>query len=87
MRVTFLLSLFREDIVRALFWTLVHSLWQGLALAILTGLVILFTRRSAPVLRYTMLLGLLCLFIAGVGITFCLALKGSALPSSAGQVQ
>jgi len=74
MRVSFLFSLFREDIVRALFWTLVHSLWQGLALAILTGLVILLTRRSAPVWRYNILLSLLCLFIAGAGTTFFLEL-------------
>jgi len=72
MQVSFLLSLFREDIVRALLWTLVHSLWQGLALAILTGLVILFTRRTTPVWRYNILLGLLCLFIAGAGATFFL---------------
>ncbi|HEY4208646.1 MAG TPA: M56 family metallopeptidase, partial [Puia sp.] len=78
MRVTFLLSLFREDIVRALVWTLVHSLWQGLALAVLTGLVILFTRRSSPVWRYNILVGVLCLFIAGAGTTFFLLLGAPA---------
>jgi bla regulator protein BlaR1 len=85
MRVNFILLLFREDIVRALFWTLVHSLWQGLALAMLTGLVILLTRRSNPVLRYNMLLGLFCLFLAAAGTTFYLQLRGaeSALKSPA----
>ncbi|HEY8971228.1 MAG TPA: M56 family metallopeptidase, partial [Puia sp.] len=83
MRVSFLFSLFREDIVRALFWTLVHSLWQGLALAILTGLVILFTRRSAPVWRYNILLGVLCLFIAGAGTTFFLELRVPVAASDA----
>lgn len=83
MRVSFLFSLFREDIVRALFWTLVHSLWQGLALAILTGLVILFTRRSAPAWRYNILLILLCLFIAGAGTTFLLELRTPVVPSVA----
>lgn len=83
MRVSFLFSLFREDIVRALFWTLVHSLWQGLVLAILTGLVILFTRRSAPVWRYNILLGVLCLFIAGAGITFFLELRVPVAASDA----
>jgi len=76
MRVTLILSLFREDIIRALFWTLVHSLWQGLALAMFTGLVILLTRRSTPVLRYNILLGLFSLFIAGAGTTFFLQLRG-----------
>jgi len=83
MRASFLLSLFREDIVRALFWTLVHSLWQGLVLAILTGLVILFTRRSAPAWRYNILFFLLCLFIAGAGVTFFLELR-TPVTSSAG---
>jgi len=86
MRVTFILSLFREDIVRALFWTLVHSLWQGLALAMLTGLVILLTRRSAPVLRYNILLGLFCLFMAAAGTTFILQLRGAG-SEGAGPVQ
>ncbi|MBN9380619.1 MAG: M48 family metalloprotease [Chitinophagaceae bacterium] len=76
MRTTFILSLFREDIVRALFWTLVHSLWQGMALAILTGLVILLTRRSVPALRYNILLGLFCLSLAAAGVTFFLQLRG-----------
>ena len=81
MRATFILSLFREDIVRALFWTLIHSLWQGMALAILTGLVILFTRRSAPALRYNILLGLFCLSLAAAGITFFVQLCGAGVVS------
>jgi len=81
MRVTFILSLLREDIVRALFWTLVHSLWQGLALAILTGLVILLTRRSSPALRYNVLTGAFCIFLVGAGITFFLQLRGGGISS------
>ena len=77
MRATFILSLFREDIVRALFWTLIHSLWQGMALAILTGLVILFTRKSVPALRYNVLLGLFCLSLAAAGVTFFLQVRGA----------
>jgi beta-lactamase regulating signal transducer with metallopeptidase domain len=77
MRVTFILSLFREDIIRAFFWTLVHSLWQGLALAMFTGLVILLTRRSTPVLRYNILLGSFCLFMVGAGTTFFLQLRAA----------
>src|SRR5690349_2646394 len=83
MRVSFLFSLFREDIVRALFRTLVHSFWQVLALAILTGLVILLTRRSAPAWRYNILLSLLYLFIAAAGTTFFLELRVSVAASDA----
>lgn len=83
MRTTFILSLFREDIVRALFWTLIHSLWQGMALAILTGLVILITRRSVPALRYNILLGLFCLSLTAAGVTFFLQLRGAGIGSEA----
>jgi beta-lactamase regulating signal transducer with metallopeptidase domain len=79
MRVSFLISLFREDIVRALLWTLVHSLWQGLALAILTGLAILFTRRAASVWRYHIFLGLMGLFITAAILTFLLELRSSVV--------
>jgi len=67
-------QLFSEAVVRAFCWTLVHSFWQGLLLAILAGLLILLTRRSAPVLRYNLLAALFLLFLAGAGVTFALEL-------------
>ena len=51
-------------------WTLVHSLWQGLLLVILTGLVMLFTRSSRPVFRYRLLSALMLLFATVAAITF-----------------
>lgn len=59
-----------ERIIQALCWTLVHSLWQGLLLAIVTGVVILSTRRSAPSLRYGLFSALFFLFILGTCFTF-----------------
>lgn len=51
-------------------WTLVHSLWQGLILTVLAGLVLLLTRRSTAALRYAVLCTLFFLFLGGVCLTF-----------------
>ena len=54
----------------AICWTLVHSIWQGLLLALLTGIVLAATRTTRPALRYRLLSGLLVLFLATTGYTF-----------------
>jgi bla regulator protein BlaR1 len=51
-------------------WTLVHSLWQGLLLVILTGLVMVSTRMSRPVVRYRLLSVLMVLFVTAAAMTF-----------------
>jgi bla regulator protein blaR1 len=56
--------------VMAACWTLVHSLWQGLVLVILTGLVMVSTRRSRPVVRYRLLSALMVFFVAAAAMTF-----------------
>src|ERR1700722_18823392 len=59
-----------ETIIRALCWTLLHSLWQGLILAIVAGAVMLLTKRAPSSTRYG-LLGLLVIsFLAVSGYTF-----------------
>jgi len=55
-------QLLPENIAQALCRTLLHSLWQGLILAMLTGLIMLFTRRSSAAKRYRWLVGMLYLF-------------------------
>ncbi len=60
----------QDDIIQALGWTLVHSLWQGMLLAVMAGLIILLTRKSGAGLRYTLLVSLFCLFIGAAGFTF-----------------
>lgn len=59
-----------ETILKAISWTLLHSLWQGLILAIFAGLVILFTKKAKANLRYSILAGLFLAFMMGVGFTF-----------------
>jgi beta-lactamase regulating signal transducer with metallopeptidase domain len=59
-----------NDFTRAFSWTLIHSLWQGLAAAIVAGVIIFCTKRSTAALRYNMLSGVFVLFIATACITF-----------------
>jgi len=75
-----------QMVLKAVAWTLVHSLWEGIVLALLAGLVILFTKKSAVAasLRYNLLSGLFLLFIAGIGITFSYQLKNEYLGSGRG---
>lgn len=58
-----------EHLLKAISWTLIHSLWQGLVLSVLAGLVILFTRKSASVIRYNLLCLLFFGFIISAGLT------------------
>jgi bla regulator protein BlaR1 len=72
---TNLQQLLPENIAQALCRTLIHSLWQGLIMAILTGLVILFTRKSSAAKRYRWLVGILCLFTISFLFTLVTALN------------
>jgi len=58
--------------IDAICWTLIHSLWIGMIIALLCGLVILCTRRSAAVLRYRLLCSLLMVFVCAIGVTYYL---------------
>ena len=44
--------------IQAICWVLVHSLWQGVVLALAGGGVILGTKRKAAAVRYRLLCGL-----------------------------
>ncbi len=59
---------FSQEIVKAIGNTLFHSLWQGLILAALTGLIIMLTRSQKPTLRYNLLLiAMIGFFASSVG--------------------
>ncbi|WP_181248443.1 M56 family metallopeptidase [Flavobacterium magnum] len=64
------MTLLHDDMVKAVGWTLIHSIWQGMFLAVLAGIVILFTKKAAAVLRYNILSLLFVAFIATVAVTF-----------------
>jgi beta-lactamase regulating signal transducer with metallopeptidase domain len=63
-------SLITDQFISALCNTLVHSLWQGILLAAVTGLIIIFTRKASAAMRYNLLITALVLFSVGVGVTF-----------------
>jgi len=77
MHLVFLQQLFSDEIMRAICWTLIHSLWQGLLLAIVCGIVITVTRKSSPSLRYNLLSVLFFLFMLVAGFTFNRELKAA----------
>ncbi len=64
------MHVFNREIVQALCWTLVHSLWQGLLLAIAGGVVMIGTKKSASALRYILLASLFFAFIITACFTF-----------------
>ena len=56
--------------VQAFCWTLIHSLWLGLILTILTGGIMVLTKKSRSSFRYNLLLTLLVFFLAVCITTF-----------------
>ena len=70
MKLLFLEGFWTNEITRALSWTLLHSLWQGLALAVIAGIVILATRKSKAIVRYNLFTSIFFLFILSTSITF-----------------
>ncbi|SEM62225.1 Signal transducer regulating beta-lactamase production, contains metallopeptidase domain [Chitinophaga rupis] len=59
-----------NDMVRAIGWTLIHSLWQGLILAVVAGILILFTRKAKPALRYNIFTVLFFVLVGSAVGTF-----------------
>jgi bla regulator protein blaR1 len=69
------LKIFPANLVDAIGSTLIHSLWQGVLLAVITGFIIVFTRKSSPAARYNLLIAALILFALGVAVTFIAVFK------------
>ena len=60
-----------ENFNTALGQTLIHSLWQGVILAGITGLIIILTRNTKAANRYLLMVGNLLLFAIVCIVTFC----------------
>jgi len=56
-------------LIQAICDTLLQSLWLGLVLSVVTGLTIIFTRKSSARLRYRLLTGYLLMFTLATGLT------------------
>lgn len=82
-------NLWTTEIPRALCLTFLHSLWQGLLLALLAAFMLLLSPKAKPRLRYNMLALLFAGFVALVAGTFILSFRhtgpiGFASPERAG---
>jgi bla regulator protein BlaR1 len=58
------------ELQTAIYTTLLHSLWMGLILALLTSLIIVSTRKQSAALRYNLLAGTLMLFVFSICFVF-----------------
>ncbi|KQM69366.1 hypothetical protein ASE74_05025 [Pedobacter sp. Leaf216] len=65
-----LIKLLPENWLHALGTTLFHSLWLGVILSLIAGLVMFTTRKASATLRYNLLTICLGLFVLSIGITF-----------------
>jgi bla regulator protein blaR1 len=65
-----LINLLPENWLHALGATLFHSLWLGVILALLAGLVMFTTRKASAAMRYNLLTICLALFVAAIFFTF-----------------
>ncbi|HTB24486.1 MAG TPA: M56 family metallopeptidase, partial [Puia sp.] len=59
-----------DRLAGALCSTLMHSLWQGILLTAVAGLIIICTRKTSSALRYNLLISALAFFASAVSITF-----------------
>ena len=59
-----------ETMMKALVWTFVHSLWQGLLAALIAAVIITTTKRTRAQIRYNLLGLLFIAFLIGSVVTF-----------------
>ncbi len=64
-----------DALINALGRTLMHSLWQGALLAVVTMAILLGTRRAAAALRYQLLVSALLVFALATALTFSFELE------------
>ena len=66
-----------ENSVRALGWTVLHSLWQGLIIGSISALVLMQSETKSAAFRYRLSLGALLLMLVSSVVTFGLLLDTS----------
>src|SRR5689334_15985589 len=72
-----------QAFIKALAWTFVHSLWQGLLAAIVVAIIISATRRTKANLRYNLLGSVLLIFTVIVALTFITQFRENSSSSQA----
>lgn len=66
----FSFTFLQEEIIQAVSFTLLHSLWQGMLLSLIAAGIIFLTKKTSPLLRYNLLTATLVVFIISVAATF-----------------
>ncbi len=56
-----LVSFLSSEFIRAFGWTLLHSLWQGMILFLVSAILMMLLRRKDPTIRYAVLYSLMAL--------------------------
>jgi bla regulator protein BlaR1 len=69
------MSWISDNILRAICWALLHSLWQGLIFALVAGVILVLTKKASSALRYNLLCSGMVLFLAVSGYTFYTQLR------------
>ncbi|REA56615.1 hypothetical protein DSL64_26190 [Dyadobacter luteus] len=75
-----------SDFIQAFSWTLIHSLWQGIILAVLAGILLLSTRNVRPAIRYNILSGLMLCFVLANCVTFFMQYNGGKVIHSSATI-
>ncbi|HXD77301.1 MAG TPA: M56 family metallopeptidase, partial [Puia sp.] len=73
------MTIIPETIIRALCWTLLHSLWQGMILAVTAGIVMVLTKRASSATRYTGLSLMVAAFLLVSAYTFVREWRGATV--------
>ncbi len=63
-------TLYSSGIIKALGWTLLHSLWQGLLIIMIASLVLIALRKHAATYRYAVLCGSMLTLLLAAVVTF-----------------
>lgn len=63
-------KLFPQDLTQAIGYTILHSLWQGVLIALTLTVLLIFLHRQTAVIRYRAALGALLLQLLCSGLTF-----------------
>jgi bla regulator protein BlaR1 len=71
-----------DRLVQSLNWTLIHSLWQGMVLALFTGLLLTICRKQTAVFRYNLISSQLLLFGVACIATFFWEWRNFSAPNA-----
>lgn len=70
MLLLFLNQWITDAFLKALCWTFIHSLWQGVVAAVIAGIIVICTCKTKASLRYNLLTSLFVLFLLCIGLSF-----------------